>query len=123
MEFKNKLKEYQEIVEKELEKNVRKNKCLEERLNNSMEYSLMAGGKRLRPILVIATYELFKKDIEKCFENIGLEKNVRGEKLTLEQFEKIAESINKRKELPKFVNVLKYGLRKMSFCDIKYNIM
>ena len=67
MEFKNKLKEYQEIVEKELEKNVRKNKCLEERLNNSMEYSLMAGGKRLRPILVIATYELFKKDIEKCF--------------------------------------------------------
>ena len=67
MEFKNKLKEYQEIVEKELEKNIRKNKCLEERLNKSMEYSLMAGGKRLRPILVIATYELFKKDIEKCF--------------------------------------------------------
>ena len=26
----------------------------------------MAGGKRLRPILVIATYELFKKDIENC---------------------------------------------------------
>ena len=26
----------------------------------------MAGGKRLRPILVIATYELFKKDIETC---------------------------------------------------------
>ena len=67
MEFKNKLIEYQEIVEKELEKNIRKNKCLEERLNKSMEYSLMAGGKRLRPILVIATYELFKKDIEKCF--------------------------------------------------------
>ena len=26
----------------------------------------MAGGKRLRPILVIATYELFKQDYEKC---------------------------------------------------------
>ena len=26
----------------------------------------MAGGKRLRPILVIATYKLFKQDIEKC---------------------------------------------------------
>ena len=35
-------------------------------LNESMEYSLMAGGKRLRPILVIATYELFEQNIEKC---------------------------------------------------------
>ena len=26
----------------------------------------MAGGKRLRPILVLATYQLFKEDIEKC---------------------------------------------------------
>ena len=26
----------------------------------------MAGGKRLRPILVLATYQLFKNDIEKC---------------------------------------------------------
>ena len=26
----------------------------------------MAGGKRLRPILVLATYELFKKDIQTC---------------------------------------------------------
>ena len=26
----------------------------------------MAGGKRLRPILVIATYEIFGKNINKC---------------------------------------------------------
>ena len=26
----------------------------------------MAGGKRIRPILTIATYQLFKQDIEKC---------------------------------------------------------
>ena len=38
----------------------------EEVLNQSMEYSLMAGGKRLRPILVISTYKLFKDDIKKC---------------------------------------------------------
>ena len=66
MEFKEKLKIYQNQVNKELEKYLRKNECPEKILNNSMEYSLMAGGKRLRPILVIATYELFKKDIEKC---------------------------------------------------------
>ena len=52
MEFKENLKKYQEIVNKELEKYVRKQECPEKILNQSMEYSLMAGGKRLRPILV-----------------------------------------------------------------------
>ncbi|MEI3355833.1 MAG: polyprenyl synthetase family protein [Clostridia bacterium] len=66
MEFKAQLKKYQDLVNQELEKYVRKQKYPEEILNNSMEYSLMAGGKRLRPILVISTYEIFKNDIEKC---------------------------------------------------------
>lgn len=66
MEFKENLKKYQDIVNRELEKYLRKGKCPEEILNNSMEYSLMAGGKRLRPILVLATYELFKEDYEEC---------------------------------------------------------
>ena len=66
MVFKEELKNYQIIINQELEKYTRKQKCLEERLNNSMEYSLMAGGKRIRPILVLATYRLFKEDIEKC---------------------------------------------------------
>ena len=65
MDFKEKLKNYQEIVNSELQKYVRKEKCPEEILNNSMEYSLMAGGKRLRPILAIATYQLFNKDYKK----------------------------------------------------------
>jgi geranylgeranyl diphosphate synthase type II len=65
MDFKEQLKEYQNIVNAELQKYVRTEKCPEEILNNSMEYSLMAGGKRLRPILAIATYQLFKKDYEK----------------------------------------------------------
>lgn len=58
MDFKEELKTYQNIINLELEKYVRKHKCLEEILNQSMEYSLMAGGKRLRPILVLATYSL-----------------------------------------------------------------
>ena len=66
MNFKEELKEYQNLINSELEKYLRKEKCLEKTLNNSMEYSLMAGGKRLRPILVIATYRLFRKDIEKA---------------------------------------------------------
>lgn len=66
MEFKEELKQYQEKVNEELLKYLNKGKCPEEILNDSVEYSLMAGGKRLRPILVIATYKLFKQDIEKC---------------------------------------------------------
>lgn len=66
MDFKECLKKYQEQINQELEKNVRGQNCLEAQLNVSMEYSLMAGGKRLRPILTIVTYQLFKQDIEKC---------------------------------------------------------
>ena len=66
MEFKEQLNNYQQQINNELEKYVRKQKCPEEILNSSMEYSLMAGGKRLRPILVMATYKIFKDDIEKC---------------------------------------------------------
>ena len=66
MEFKQKLLEYQEIINKELEKNIIKQNCLEKTLNSSVEYSLLAGGKRLRPILILASYELFKNDVEKC---------------------------------------------------------
>ena len=66
MEFKEQLKKYQEQVNNELEKHLRKEEVPEKVLNSAMEYSLMAGGKRIRPILVIATYEIFKTDIEKC---------------------------------------------------------
>ncbi len=66
MEFKEKLKEYRDIVNSELEKYTIKSDCYEKILNESVEYSLLAGGKRLRPILILATYELFSKDISEC---------------------------------------------------------
>ena len=67
MDFKEELKQYQEKINKELEKYLRTKNCLEGTLNESMKYSLMAGGKRLRPILVLSTYSLFKNDLEECF--------------------------------------------------------
>ena len=66
MDFKEKLKQYQELINRELEKHIETKKCPEEILNRSMEYSLMAGGKRIRPVLVIATYQIFKEDIQEC---------------------------------------------------------
>jgi len=67
MDFKETIKEYQNIVNKELEKYVITKDCPEKILNDSMAYSLMAGGKRLRPILILQTYKIFKEDYEKCF--------------------------------------------------------
>lgn len=65
MDFKNELIKKSTLINDELEKYVRKNECPEEILNQSMEYSLMAGGKRIRPVLIMASYELFRNDIER----------------------------------------------------------
>lgn len=54
MEFKENLKKYQDIVNLELEKYLRKDKCPEEILNNSMEYSLMAGRKKIKTNISIS---------------------------------------------------------------------
>ena len=67
MNFKNKLEEYVNIINNEIEKNIIKDDVIEKKLNQSIEYSLMAGGKRIRPILIMTSYQLFKKDYEKVF--------------------------------------------------------
>ena len=66
MDFKKQLVNYQKLINDELTKYLRRDDCPEQTLNQAMEYSLMAGGKRLRPILVVATYQLFRSDIERC---------------------------------------------------------
>jgi len=66
MDFKQELKKYQNIVEEELKKYIKAENCPERTLNESMEYSLIAGGKRLRPILILSTYQIFKDNIEYC---------------------------------------------------------
>ena len=67
MDFKNQLNDYASIINEELKKYIETNECPEQILNQSKEYSLMAGGKRLRPILILSAYKLFKEDIEKCY--------------------------------------------------------
>ena len=67
MNFKEELGKYVDIVNNELEKYVRREECPEKKLNSSMEYSLISSAKRLRPILMISTYILFKNDYEEVF--------------------------------------------------------
>ena len=66
MNFQEKLKDYQELINKELNKYIIKEKCYEEVLNEAIEYSLISNAKRLRPILIIEAYKLFREDYERC---------------------------------------------------------
>ena len=66
MDFKAELKKYQIIIENQLKDYGRNKNCPEATLYESRDYSLLAGGKRLRPILVLATYKLFAEDFEIC---------------------------------------------------------
>lgn len=68
MDFKEELKIYANLVNGELEKYTNNRDCPEHLLNESMKYSLMAGGKRLRPVLILASYRLFRDDIEKAYK-------------------------------------------------------
>ena len=68
MDFKSELKRYIDIVNSEIEKYIDTKECPENILNESKGYSLLAGGKRLRPILLITTYMLFSDNIEECYK-------------------------------------------------------
>ncbi|MEK4748177.1 polyprenyl synthetase family protein [Niallia sp. FSL W8-0177] len=54
-------KDYKEVLEKELKKNVEKLNAPSS-LKDSMLYSLNAGGKRIRPLLLFATLKAFGRD-------------------------------------------------------------
>ena len=62
--LKERLKEYTSLINNELDKLIKVENCPEKELLESMKYSLMAGGKRLRPALVLEGYRLFKPDYE-----------------------------------------------------------
>lgn len=66
MEIKEELIKYQNIINEYLTQYLKSNNVLEKQLDEAVIYSVMAGGKRIRPILVLATYKLFKDDYEVC---------------------------------------------------------
>ncbi len=66
MNFKDELVNKANLVNNELENYIKKNECPEKVLNESMEYSLLAGGKRIRPVLIMSSFELFKKDFKEA---------------------------------------------------------
>ena len=66
--FKDLWKQRVKIVEENLIEELRRTNCLDENLMRSMEYSLMAGGKRLRPILLMAAADASDGNGEKYLQ-------------------------------------------------------
>lgn len=64
--LKEKLQQYSELVNNEFDRIFDLSECPEKKLRESMKYSLTAGGKRLRPALILEGYRLFKSDYEKA---------------------------------------------------------
>lgn len=62
MEFEKQVRKYVIELDSFFNKSIYIGDIPERKLLEAMKYSLMSGGKRLRPILVIATYRLFKDD-------------------------------------------------------------
>lgn len=64
----------QQIIDKYLPANYLKDghlfgeECLQKKIFEAMEYSLLAGGKRLRPMLMLLTYRLFGGDNKEIME-------------------------------------------------------
>lgn len=66
MDFKEKLLEYQKLVNDYLEEYSTLKEVPEKVLQEACKYSLMAGGKRIRPILMMSTFNIFSDDTKKC---------------------------------------------------------
>ncbi len=62
MNFNTDFKQYSELVENWIKTNVRVEELPQKRLYEAMEYSLLAGGKRLRPVLSLAVCDMLKGD-------------------------------------------------------------
>lgn len=65
MSWENQLKEYVELTNKSLENLMIMEKQENQILIESMNYSIFAGGKRLRPVIALAAFELFSFELEK----------------------------------------------------------
>lgn len=58
------LKDYKELVEKWMDSYFITKECDRSNLLEPMRYSLNVGGKRIRPILMLCAYDLYKKNQE-----------------------------------------------------------
>ncbi len=64
MSIENIMRETKEVIDEELKNVLKHNPNYQDIIFESINYSLFTGGKRLRPILLLKTCEMFKNDYE-----------------------------------------------------------
>lgn len=64
MDLNSELKRVNSIIDIELKNKLKDKDIYQKRIVEAIDYSLFTGGKRLRPIMAIKSYELFKDNIE-----------------------------------------------------------
>lgn len=64
MNFNEELERLKSLIDSELRKIVQNKDCFQRRILESIEYSLFTGGKRLRPVMAIKSYEMFNNNID-----------------------------------------------------------
>ena len=65
MEIKNWMNEKAAKIDENLSTIIKEEKNPQKIIYEAMNYSLLSGGKRLRPLLMLGTYEIFKENVEK----------------------------------------------------------
>ena len=74
MEFKEQLNFYVDYVEKQIDSLFKNNTSLQKDVFEAMDYSLCAGGKRLRPVLTLACCDMFGGSLEDALRfAVGIE--------------------------------------------------
>ncbi len=72
MLLKRDIKEKKELVNIEIDRYLPRKDEYPKEIHKAIRHTLFAGGKRLRPYLMINTYKLFRKDYEKTFYIAGM---------------------------------------------------
>ena len=73
MNFQQKLKNWQDLLNLRLEQALPASSVQPEVLHQAMRHSMNAGGKRLRPILVLAAHEIFPNPVDPLPAAIAIE--------------------------------------------------
>ncbi len=73
MNFSEKLKSFQNHIESHIRSDLPDSSTRPEHLHEAMNYSLRAGGKRLRPVLVMAGFDLFPSEKDPVFAALAVE--------------------------------------------------
>jgi len=69
-----KIKYYSNLIDDRLKEELKSKNAYTNYIFEAMEYSTFTGGKRIRPIMAIKSFEMFKNDIEEVIPfAIGIE--------------------------------------------------